>query len=203
MHSRSSLFLEAMAQFRPYCPKKESCSKRGHNLGWFDSLEKAQAALKKHLTASDNHQMAEEEADTLVAEDAHYEKWSPGTSSNSRDSQSQSSAKRPRLEDSRPPEPSSSSRQHRRREPEPPQVIPALGMTAEDAAVTLEYVSTIMTRLTEKVGMIIAAARTAATFARQAESAFSQEANNLQLLLDQIQHIYSGQSVVQPVIQLG
>ena len=75
-------------------------------------------------------------------------------------------------------------------------------MTAEDAAVTLEFVSTIMTRLTEKVGMIISAARTAATFARQAETAFSQEANNMQLLLDQIQNIYSGQPVSQQVIQL-
>lgn len=70
-------------------------------------------------------------------------------------------------------------------------------MTADDAACTLEYVSTVMTRLTEKVGMIIAAARTAATFARQAETAFSAEANNLQVLLDQIQQIYSGQPVIQ------
>ena len=186
-----------MAQFRPYCPRKELSSKRGHNLGWFDSFEKAQTALKKHLTTSDNHKLEEGEADELVADKANYEKWSPGTSDqqDSRDSRDNRS-KRPRLTDrdmydhSQPSEPSS----HRSRGP---QVIPALGMTADDAACTLEYVSTVMTRLTEKVGMIIAAARTAATFARQAETAFSAEANNLQVLLDQIQQIYSGQPVIQ------
>ena len=193
-----------MAQYRPHCPKKHECSKKGANLGWYDSKERAQDALKHHLTASDKHQMDEDEAAVLAELDENIEEWLPSTSSSSQQRQQESLqlAKRQRRDDHDSRRDDARRDQHRREESsqswrrsEQHQPQLALGMGHEEAVQTLDYVSGVMTRITEKVGMAVAAVRTAATFARQAENAFNTEANNLQLLLEQLQQLYSAPPV--------
>jgi hypothetical protein len=183
--------MAAATHFRCRCPLKSTCSKKGQNLGWHESKAEAQASLKHHLLSCENHKVSEQEAEERAMDDANIEEWVESAD----DRKDQPDAKRQRYDNNRSSSWRSSGSGRQRQLEDQSASASTAGMNAQDALVTLEYMSNVMTRITEKMGQAVSAIRTAATFARQAEHAFNTEANNLQLLIDQLQQMYSGNTV--------